>query len=128
LPSHPFAAAVGAGDWAGALATLSPDVVLNSPVSFKPFEGKDAVGELFAVLSEVFEDFHYTDELAGDLHGLVFRARVGDKQVQGIDLLRHDDDGQVAEITVMVRPLSAAIALAEAVGPRLAARAQGSAA
>jgi hypothetical protein len=53
---------------------------------------------------------------------------VGDKQVQGIDLLRHDDDGRVVEITVMVRPLSAAIALAEAVGPRLAARAQGSAA
>jgi len=74
------------------------------------------------VLFEVFEDFRYTDELAGPgVHGLVFRARVGDREVEGIDLLREDGDGKVSDFTVMVRPLSAAVALRDAVGKRLSA-------
>jgi hypothetical protein len=91
-------------------------------VTFKPFEGKEAVADLFSVLLEVFEDFRYTDELQGPgIHGLVFRARIGDREVEGIDLLRDDEHGLIADLTVLVRPLSATIALAEAVGPRLAA-------
>jgi hypothetical protein len=123
MASHPFRAAIEARDHAAMVETLAPDVVLHSPVSFKPFEGKQAVAELFAVLLEVFEDFRYTDELDGPgVHGLVFRTRVGNREVEGLDLLRARDDGLIADFTVMVRPLSAAIALAEAVGPRLAAR------
>ena len=53
------------------------------------------------------------------MKALVFEARVGDKQVQGLDLLRFDDDGLIEDFTVMVRPLSATMALAEAVGEGL---------
>ena len=121
MSSHPFRAAIEARDHTAMVDALAPEVVLHSPVSFKPFEGREAVAALFAVLLEVFEDFRYTDELEGpDVHGLVFRARVGDREVEGIDLLRDRDDGLIVDFTVMVRPLSAAIALAEAVGPRLA--------
>lgn len=120
--SHPFRAAIEARDQAAMVATLAPEVVLHSPVTFKPFEGKPAVEELFSVLLEVFEDFRYTDELeAPGAHVLVFRTRIGDREVEGIDLLRDREDGLIIDFTVMVRPLSAAIALAEAVGPRLAA-------
>ena len=70
--------------------------------------------------ASTFEDFRYTDELDGDgVKALVFEARVGDKQVQGLDLLRFDDQGLIEDFTVMVRPLSAAMALAEAVGKGL---------
>ena len=56
----------------------------------------------------MLEDFRYTDELGGDgIHGLVFDARVGDRTLQGIDLLRPDAHGQIAEFTVMMRPASA---------------------
>jgi hypothetical protein len=41
--------------------------------------------------------------------------------VEGLDLIRFDADGRIAELTVMVRPMSAVVALAEAVGPKLAA-------
>jgi hypothetical protein len=124
VASHPFRAAIEARDHPAMIDTLAADVVLHSPVTFKPFEGKPAVAELFAVLLEVFEDFHYTDELDGPgVHGLVFHTRIGDRLVEGIDLLRDDAHGLIADFTVMVRPLSAAIALAEAVGPRLAERA-----
>jgi len=102
------------------LAVLSDDVVLHSPVSFKPFRGKDAVRGLFSILMETFEDFHYTDHVEGDgVAILVFRARVGDREVEGIDLLRAGTDGRVDDFTVMVRPLSGINALWQAVGARL---------
>jgi hypothetical protein len=117
-----FRAAAETGDHAAMVATLAPGAVLRSPVSFKPFEGREAVSRLFAILLETFEDFRYTDEFEADgKAALVFTARVGDRELEGLDLFRFDADGQVAELTVMVRPLSAAIALAEAVGPKLAA-------
>jgi hypothetical protein len=119
--SHSFRAAVEAKDHAAMVACMAPDVVFHSPVTFKPFLGRDAVSTLFAALLEVFEDFAYTDELEADgLQVLVFRARVGERLLEGVDILRTGDDGQVRDFTVMVRPMSAVIALAEAMGPRLA--------
>lgn len=104
------------------VAAVAPDVVFHSPVTFKPFEGREAVGRLFAILLQTFEDFRYTDTLQSDgVEALIFRARVGDRQVEGTDLLRFGPDGLIADFTVMVRPLSGAIALAEAVGAKLAA-------
>lgn len=123
MSSHAaFRAAVEAQDHEGMVAALAPDAVLNSPVSFKPFEGREAVSRLFAILLETFEDFRYTDEFEAEgSAALVFAARVGERQLQGLDLFRFDEAGQIAELTVMIRPLSAVIALAEAVGPKLAA-------
>ena len=118
--SHPFRTAAEGRDVDAMVELLTPDVVLNSPVKFKPFEGREAVRALFNVLFEVFEDFRYTDELSGDgVHALIFRARVGDREIEGLDLLRPGPDGAIAEITVMVRPQSGLQAVGEAVGRRL---------
>ena len=63
------------------------------------------------MLLEVFEDFHYTDELEGPgVHGLIFRTRIGKRTVEGLDLIRNREDGLIIDFTVMVRPLSATIA------------------
>jgi hypothetical protein len=119
---HPFRAAVETGDIESVVATLAPDVVMHSPVTHKPFEGRDSVATLLRAVFQTFEDFHYVDELAGDgLHGLVFRARVGNRDVEGVDLIRDNPDGRVQELTVMVRPMSATMALGEAVRARLEA-------
>jgi hypothetical protein len=100
--------------------TLAPDVVFHSPITFRPFEGRALVGTLFGVLLETFEDFRYTDELDGDgVKMLIFKARVDDRELEGLDVLRFDAEGKVAEFTVMVRPLSGAMALADAVGKGL---------
>ena len=115
-----FRAGVEARDHTAMVEALAPDVVFHSPITFKPFEGREAVGGLLGVVMGTFEDFEYTDELDSEgVKALVFRARVGDKQVEGLDLLRFDDEGKIADFTVMVRPLSAAIALAERVGKGL---------
>ena len=121
MDRHAFRSAVEARDLAAMAAAFAPDAVLNSPVSFKPFAGRPAIALLLSILLEVFEDFHYTDQLeaADGTLGLVFRARVDDRDVQGIDLLRFDADGQIRDLTVMVRPRSAVEALMAAVGRRL---------
>ena len=117
---HPFRAAVEAGDIDGGLALFAEDATLDSPVAFKPFVGIDAIGVVLRAVFETFEDFRYTDEFASDgAHALVFEARVGEKAVQGLDLIRSDDSGRITNLTVMVRPLSGLIALAEAMNAKV---------
>ena len=119
--SDRFRDAVLAGDLAAVSEALSPEVVLNSPVAFRPFEGRDTVVQVLTAVTETFEGFRYTDELAGETaHALVFRATVDGKQVEGIDLLRFDGDGRIVDLTVLVRPLSATVALAQAMAPKVA--------
>lgn len=119
--SHPFRAAVEAGDLDGAVALLAPDVVFRSPVVHRPYEGADTVAGLLRAVFEVFEDFRYVDELesADGGHALIFAARVGDRDVEGMDLLYDDAAGRIARFTVMVRPLSGTLALADAMKAKL---------
>ena len=122
MSRHPFREAVERADLDAAVALLAEDVVFRSPAVFKPYEGRETVATILRAVFEVFEDFHYTDELDGDaIHGLLFTARVGDRSLQGIDLLRADAAGQIAEFTVMIRPASGLIALAERMGSTLQA-------
>jgi hypothetical protein len=128
--SHPitFRKAVEAGDLDEMMAQFAEDAVLHSPVTFKPFEGKAAIRQLLTILFETFQDFRYTDELEAEdgTRALIFRSRVGDRDLQGLDLIRFDESGLIRDLTVMIRPRSAIEALLAAVGPRLAA-ARGSA-
>jgi hypothetical protein len=115
-----FRKAVEAKDLDAMREALADDVVFHSPITFKPYEGRESVSMLLGVVFRTFEDFRYTDELdRDDVKALVFKARVGDKEIEGLDLLRIDGDGKIADFTVMVRPLSGAMALAEAVGKGL---------
>jgi SnoaL-like domain len=120
--SNAFRTAVERRDPDAMAAALHPDVVFHSPAVFKPYEGREATMRLMRHALEVFEDFRYLDELSSDgSHGLVFAARVGDKTLEGWDYLKLDGDGLITELTVMVRPLSGLIALAQAMGERFAA-------
>lgn len=121
---HPFRAAIEAGDVEAALALLADDVVFHSPVVFAPYRGREAVAPILHAVSRVFEDFRYVREIGspdGADHVLVFQARVGDRELEGSDFLHAGPGGLIDEFTVMVRPLSAALALAEAMKARLTA-------
>jgi len=99
-------------------------VVFRSPVVFTPYEGREALRQILGAVIEVFEDFRYVREIGADDardHALVFEARVGDKQLQGCDFIHLDDEGLIDEFTVMVRPMQAMLALAEAMKARLTA-------
>jgi limonene-1,2-epoxide hydrolase len=121
---HPFRAAIEAQDLDAAVALLREDVVFRSPVVFTPYQGRVALRQILAAVMDVFQDFRYVREIGADGArdlALVFEARVGDKQLQGCDFISFDEDGAIAEFTVMVRPLQAMLALAESMKERLAA-------
>lgn len=116
---HPFRRAVEAGDVAALEALFAEDAVFTSPVAFKPYEGKAITAAFVRGAARVLEDIHYVREIVsadGRDSALIFRATVNGLQVQGCDFLHIDEDGLIDDLTVMVRPLSAAKALAEAMG------------
>lgn len=116
-----FKTAVENLDLAAASELLADDVEFHSPVAFRPFVGREAVTEVLRNVMETFENFVYTDDLKEDgFSTLFFDARVGEKKVQGVDILRLNDEGKIVHFTVMLRPLSGVIAMAEAMGPKVA--------
>jgi ketosteroid isomerase-like protein len=115
-----FRAGVESGDMVSAVALLAEDVVFHSPIVFADYRGRDAVAPILYGVASVFEDFRYIAEYASeDGHVLAFSARVGDRALDGVDILRIAD-GAIAEFTVMVRPYSAATALRERMAALLA--------
>ena len=117
---HPFGAAVLAGDHAAAVVTLADDVVFRSPAVYKPYEGKETVEQILALVATVFENFRYTSEWRdGRTTILFFEANVGDRDLQGIDILEENESGLVAQFTVMIRPLSGLQAVAGTMAARL---------
>jgi hypothetical protein len=121
MKSDRFRAAAEQKDFSAIDDLFTEDVVFRSPVVFKPYEGRDAVAMLLTAVAQVFEDFRYTDQVeTGDAAALAFSARVGDRELDGIDLLHFASDGRVSRMEVYVRPMSGMHALAEAMQQKLA--------
>ena len=115
-----FRAAVERGDVATVAQTFAPDIVVHSPIVFQDYAGVPAVTKLLTLVAQVFEGFHYTREFAApDGHALVFRATVGGRELEGIDIITIGADGLIHDFTVMVRPYSAATALREAMAAKM---------
>jgi ketosteroid isomerase-like protein len=122
---HPFRSAIEARDLDATVALLREDVIFHSPVVFKPYHGREAMRRILEAVLTVFEDFRYVREIGADIetgardHALVFEARVGDKQIEGCDFIQLDEDGAIRAFTVMVRPMSGMVVLAEAMKAQL---------
>ena len=117
-----FRKAVEAVDPEALVASLAEDVVFQSPIVFRPYRGRADVGKLLRAVMKVLHDFRYVDELRSEKEvALVFKAKVGDREVEGVDLIETNAGGLVTHLTVFVRPLSAAHALAEAMQAQLLA-------
>jgi hypothetical protein len=120
MRSDRFRAAVEAKDFSAIDELFTEDVTFRSPVVFKPYEGREALALVLGAVVQVFEDFRYIDQLeAGDAAALAFSARVGDRELDGIDLLRFDAEGRIRELAVYVRPMSGVTVLAEAMRQKL---------
>src|SRR5262245_51992321 len=120
MQSDRFRGAAETKDFSAIDELFAEDVAFRSPVVFKPYEGREAVAMLLGAVSQVFEDFRYTDQVeTGDAAALAFSARVGDRELDGIDFLQFDSDGRISELTVYIRPMSGINALAEAMREKL---------
>ena len=101
---------------------LAESVVLNSPVAFRPYQGREMVAQIINLVATVFEDFTYEREISSDdYHALMFRARVGNLSIHGCDFVHTDAEGLIDELTVMLRPLRAVHAFQEQMSSRIAA-------
>jgi hypothetical protein len=117
---HPFRAAAENHDVELMTEVLRDDVVLHSPVLFRGFEGRDAVGVVLSHVAGVLENLTYTDEAVGDRTVVLrFTAMVGDRELEGVDYLTLDEDGLVSDLTVFMRPMSALTAFNERMAERL---------
>ncbi|MGE8540438.1 MAG: nuclear transport factor 2 family protein [Acinetobacter sp.] len=103
---------------------LSEDVVFRSPVAYNPYPGKQVVTFILTDVIQIFENFTYHREFYtedGLSVVLEFSANVGEKKLKGIDMIQFNEQGQIIDFEVMIRPKSGLEALAAQMGQRMAA-------
>lgn len=120
MKSDLFRRAAETKDFSAIDELFAEEVVFRSPVVFKPYEGREAIAMLLGAVGQVFEDFRYTDQVeTGDAATLMFSARVGERELDGVDYLHFDSEGRIDRMAVYVRPMSGVNALAEAMQRKL---------
>lgn len=101
------------------LPLIADDIEFFSPAIFTPKRGKTEVFELLSVVFDIFEDYRITDTWEkGNEVMFEFEVRVEQYTLQGIDRFRLNEDGQVVQMKVWIRPLTGLKALARAVSKR----------
>jgi len=100
---------------------MAADVVFHTPVASAPVEGRAIVEWVLTAVFHTYDGFHYTDQFeTADKIALLYRATVGAHQLEGVEVFRFGPDDLIHEMTVMIRPHTAAAAMDEAVNARLA--------
>jgi hypothetical protein len=124
MQSHAYRQAFADRDLGRLVPLLADDVVFHSPVIGAPgFEGRDSVAALHAMIFNAASDTEYTNEIGDEgARVLVYNASMLGKPFKATTLLEFSPDGKIREIWVMVRPLTGVVAIAEAIGSRLAKR------
>jgi len=121
---HAFRRIVEAREFDKVGELLAENVVLHSPIAFKPYRGRETVATIINTVATILEDFAFQREIGAQTdenHALVFDARVGDLSIQGCDFLHTDADGLIDQLTVMLRPLRAVQAFEERIRVQFAA-------
>jgi hypothetical protein len=109
---------------------LAPEVVLHSPMSAtKVFSGRDAVTALHRDIFAILDDVVTSEPLVrGDTGVFSFRARVRGVEIEAMNQVRVNEEGQIVDYTIFVRPLPGLVTLFATLPPRVAARRRGRAA
>jgi hypothetical protein len=101
---------------------LAEDVTISPPPYWQRLEGHALVHHLLGLILHTIEDFRYHREWRdGRELALEFRGRVGDHEVQGMDLITLNEAGVVQNLDVLIRPHDAVAALIDAIRPKMLA-------
>lgn len=125
--AHWHAYISGGEDSAALRAMLAPDAIFHSPVVHTPQVGADKVFAYLHAAAHVLggEDFTYVREVIdGDTAVLEFTRTVDGIHVNGVDIIRWNEAGQIIDFKVMVRPMKAMNKLWELMAAQLAAQEQ----
>jgi hypothetical protein len=100
---------------------LAEDVSLGAPPYWGRLEGREIVHHLLGLIVNTIEGFRYHREWQNERElALEFGGRVGELDLQGIDLISLDERLRIRKLDVMIRPINAAVALRETIAPRMA--------
>ncbi len=123
---HAFTAAMQRKDLGAMLTHMAEDVTLNTPLAAEPVHGKAAIRSVVSALFDLVDRFEFREIMQGAGHASGFlRIIAGPRELDGMDYWRLDEAGLIEEMTVLWRPLPAAIALRDELA--LAAEGGGSA-
>ena len=115
---------VKACDPSGLDSLLADDVVFISPVVHTPQRGKASAKAYLSAAFQVFfnSSFKYVREIVGASDAMLeFETEIDGVLVNGVDIIKWNDRGQIIEFKVMVRPLKAITVIHERMGAMLAA-------
>lgn len=115
-------------DPSGLDALLAEDVVFISPVVHTPQHGKALATKYLGAAFQVFfnPSFRYVREIVGDSDAMLeFETEIDGVSVNGVDIIKWNDHGQIIEFKVMIRPLKAITVIHERMGAMLAASGRG---
>ena len=113
MGEHPVAAwhrLVRGRDAAALPGLLAEDAVFHSPVVHTPQRGRALVaGYLGAALQLLNQPgFRYVREILGDTEAMLeFETEIDGIRVDGVDIIRWNEQGQISDFKVMIRPLKA---------------------
>lgn len=103
---------------------LADDVVFHSPVVHAPQAGKAITTQYLAAALKVFfnETFSYVREVAGPNDAVLeFQVTIDNILVNGVDIIKWNDEGRIVEFKVMIRPLKAINLIHQKMGAMLQA-------
>ena len=102
---------------------LDDDVIFYSPIVFTPQRGRQITSLYLQAAGQTFDGhhsradseaadqsgrFHYTKTVLGDDTAVLeFETTMEGKYVNGVDIIRCNDEGRIIEFRVMIRPLQA---------------------
>jgi hypothetical protein len=112
-------------DPSGLDALLDDDAVFHSPVVHTPQRGKALAAAYLGAAFAVFfnPSFRYVREIVGESDAMLeFETEIDGVVVNGVDLIRWNDDGRIVEFKVMLRPLKAVNLIHERMAAMLQAK------
>jgi hypothetical protein len=112
-----FASAFKERDFDQAAAFLADDVAFRSPVLETPWRTKDVVSRLGPAMVSILDDLQFdAPALAGRRGVLSFTGTCDGVALEGTQVIDLDDNGKVADMAILIRPLPALLAVARAMG------------
>jgi hypothetical protein len=109
---------------AGLDALLAEEVVFHSPVLYKPQQGKALTSMYLHAAFEVLvnNSFHYVREVVAERDAVLeFVATIDGIEINGVDMIKWDEDGLITDFKVMIRPMKAIELLRQKMAAMLAA-------
>lgn len=109
-------------DASGLNELLADDVVFYSPVVHTPQVGKAVTTMYLSAAVHVFgnDTFKYVREIVGESDAVLeFETEIDGITINGVDMIKWNESGQITEFKVMIRPLKAVNLIHQKMGEML---------